>query len=412
MRISPRSRRGSTSAAPSAAARTSTSSSAADWRPDAMVSLTANDASLDGIPPADIEAVCAHGTGLRRSRASGADRRRLNLGERPDGVRRAGAIQGEWQDVDLASMVRDALHGDRPRPAVGAAQRHDRCAVDSAAVRAVAADGRRAGRDGVAGSPRRFPSMGRTFALHSQPWQLSTDDIGTAGARVSSVRGTVDPRELAPSSIGGSVHVGTGDVGRLVDALARAGVIATAANVSGKAAGDFTVSGSVDASSLDGPLRAQIGYESLPTRRCGRTRPSAAHAGAGDRPPARRLVCAGRAGVVAGHRTCCAACSTRRWRSAIWAACRPRSRTAAARRPPRRVGVALRNARARTGDHHRQQRRPRRRGPARRSGGGRGERGSETLALRHRSADALQRRRPAGRARATSISRARRTRHI
>ena len=76
-----------------------------------MISLTANDVSLDGIPPAGIEAA-AHVTSkaadlsaLRVQIAGGS----ISASGRTafDG---AGAIQGEWQGVDLRSILREALH--------------------------------------------------------------------------------------------------------------------------------------------------------------------------------------------------------------------------------------------------------------------------------------------------------------
>jgi len=237
--------------------------------PDAMVSLTANAVSVDSIPPAGIEAA-AHVTrqaadlsSLRVQIAGGS----ISASGRTafDG---AGAIQGEWQGVDLRSILREALHDSpdtgRVLPSARLSGTIDARWTAPALEQLQLTGTAHAAADGDA-KPGSLPVDGAaTFALRSLAWKLSADDIGTGGARAKgSVSGTVDPRQLAQSTIGGSVHVGTGDARRLVDALARSGLIA-AVPLSGEAAGDFTLSGTIGGLSVDGPLSGTIKYAALP----------------------------------------------------------------------------------------------------------------------------------------------------
>ena len=237
--------------------------------PDAMISLTANDVSMDGVPPAGIDAAAhvtskaADLTKLRVQIAGGS----ISASGRTafDG---AGAIQGEWQGVDLRSVLREALH-DSPDTSRVLPSARLSGTIDARwtapELKQLQLTGTALAAGDEEGKPGSLPVDGAaTFALRNLAWHLSTDDIGTAGARAKgSVSGTVDPRQLAHSTIGGSVHVGTGDARRLVDVLARSGLIATAP-VSGEAAGDFTLSGTIDALSLDGPLSGTIKYAALP----------------------------------------------------------------------------------------------------------------------------------------------------
>ncbi len=238
-------------------------------RPDAVVALTGRRVLIAGVPPADVDAalritgstVTITSLGARLAGGTISASGQASLDDGP------GAVRAEWQNVDLASVVRNALNGaghvvpaarlSGTLDARWTAPRLEQLQL-TASAHAVT---------GVAGTAASLPVDGTvTFALQGRRWQLTTDDIGTAGARLSAdLSGSVNATSLAASSIDGSIHTGASDVGRLVAVLARAGVIRRAANITGTAAGDFAVSGRVDAPSLDGPFLATVGYESLPT---------------------------------------------------------------------------------------------------------------------------------------------------
>ena len=235
-------------------------------RPDAVVALNGRRVLVAGVPPTDFDAAV---------RVSGSTATLTSLGARLAGgtisasgqaeLDGPGAIRAEWQNVDLASVVRGALAD--AKSVVPAARLNGtldaRWTAPQLAQLQLTASAQAI--SGAGATAATLPVDGTVaFTLREQQWQLATDDIGTEGARLrGSVGGAVNTTSLAKSSIGGSIHAGAGDVRRLVSVLARAGVIGKPVNVSGAATGDFTVSGQLDAPSIDGPLAATIDYESL-----------------------------------------------------------------------------------------------------------------------------------------------------
>ena len=237
--------------------------------PDAAISLTGRDVAAEGVPPASLEAAArvtgrtVELTSLRARLAGGSI---SATGQASfDGP---GAIRAEWHDVDLAAVLRDVLRDAPSTTRVELAARLSgtldaRWTAPQLEQLELTADAQAV--NDVGGGARSLPVAGSaTFALRALGWQLSTDDFGMPGARVSGrVGGAVSAISLSKSSIEGSIHIDADDVSRLAGALARSGQIQAAPDITGNATADFTVSGLVGAPSLDGPVRATIGYESL-----------------------------------------------------------------------------------------------------------------------------------------------------
>ncbi len=305
-RISPRWPRADSRPRDSAVRRTPTSALAgALSRPDAVVALNGRHVLVAGVPPTDFDAAL---------RVAGLAATLTSLAARMAG----GTISASGQaELDGPGAVRPSgrtwisprscatpERSNRSRPRHGSTARIDG-QWTAPALAQLQLTARAQAVNGVPAPRGTLPVDGTVaFTLHGQQWELTTDDIGTEGARLrGSVSGAVNATIPAKSSIGGSIHAGAADVRELIAVVARAGVIQKPVNVSGAVSGDFVVSGQVGAPSLDGPVVATIDYESLKTatvraRRADRGRFRGA---ARDRRPARRVKCAGRGGVVEGN---------------------------------------------------------------------------------------------------------------
>jgi hypothetical protein len=263
--------------------------------PDVTVAATGREVAVAGVPPASIEAAAhiANGsaelTSLRVRLAGGS----LSANGRTafDGP---GAIRAQWQGIDLAAVLREAM------------QTHFRAsAFRHQGVRAARSTRWTAPRlEAVEPQLRCTPNMATAGGLPVDGSATLTARAGMAAdgeghrhhwrPRGRQRRGRVNADHLLHSTIEGSINVRTDDAGQLAASLAESGLVKTAAHISGSGTVDLAVSGKVDALSLDGLLRASILTNRCRPRCFGRTYPSRCPAPApGDRDPAWRLVCAG-----------------------------------------------------------------------------------------------------------------------
>jgi outer membrane protein assembly factor BamA/autotransporter translocation and assembly factor TamB len=249
-------------------------------QPDATVVVSGRDVAVAGVSPASFDAALrVHGRtaelgDFRAEVAGGVVRARGRFAF--DGV---GAIRAEWQKIDLASAVRDAV-GRRVsvEPAAGVSGSLDARWTALRLQQLELTANAQVARDSARGNPpsgaANRPAMqtaslpldgAAILELRALGWRLSTTGIGTDGVRITgSVSGSLNVRDLAQSSIDGSLHAQSDDAQSVVNGLVRSGLIRTAPTLRGAGSADFTVSGTVGRPSLEGPLRASIRYESLP----------------------------------------------------------------------------------------------------------------------------------------------------
>jgi outer membrane protein assembly factor BamA/autotransporter translocation and assembly factor TamB len=182
-----------------------------------------------------------------------------------------GALRVEWQQIDLDALASTLS----PSPAVlPAAQTRGWLDaqwsvphIEGLRLRAEGRSSSYAAPRTAHAAPARLPLDGSIAVdLRGRTWELRAEQAIDDSARaVADLSGTLDPRNLANSSIGGPIHVSAPDIGRLAGSLARAGLGAGRPPISGAADGDLALSGTLGAPRLAGAIDAiNVRYRSLP----------------------------------------------------------------------------------------------------------------------------------------------------